>query len=1040
MKAGIRVGALIVALTVLLLGMPWLAGSAYGQEAPPVTRSIDVVVLIDDSGSMATCWPWDDEPPKTEQCPSFQNPPSDPNNLRYSAARLLIQLSDNDDRVAVVRFDAQVEDVTGKGLQQVGGPANRQALIGAIKPPVDYSGRGYTRIDLGLQRATEILATRSETDRPGYILLLTDGEPAQPEGVPPQGEAVRKTMAVLQKQGIQVFPITLCNPIAGCPDRFLKATIGTVHEARTANQLLRVFSDIFAEMKPNLHVVDRRNADGDIEFFTRQAHGTRQLHIVTARGGLVALRHNGAAVTASVSLRDENISVSVVESSALPEGKWTIKTKEGAGFVVARTDTFPEVVHPPPSVPGSATAPRYFPLGKSVLLAATTVGPGGGEPLALNGKTPLQPLTPDGTLQWVELPATTTSLVLQVGLDTQPLQIRRHFRLEAREGLPVAQVFSPSSTTPCVASVPCLLQVGFEFNPGLEEVEAAVYITDESEGGKPIYTAQMTCLGTECSDEGFSPVDGHTYTVRFLVQARAGDVLFGDWAQTTLAMEPAIYVGGLPDRLNLKTQPPEGWPVTVIAGTTEDLGRLRARLSLTRVEDNTTVEDLRVVFGADIRQAGEQETTLRIEGLEDLRPGRYEGQLTFAVDKPAVSKRVRLPAPIDVFLTLDKPVARVQQMSVDFGSVPFDTSPNFRIDRTSTVDVQFGEEVFNLIPSIQESGCEGLQMTAGPPAAVGGHYQITLRLQSTGPVQPQECFGTFVLRGPTEDYEVQPQIPLSWQVVVQNVEWEILGVERNGETVKDLVLSDMGNAGERSAAILQVRYTGKPPFSLKLLGLRGRADRGEAEISGEHIAFIVGTVAAHPDLAHVYRVPVELVVRRSLPHHWLFGTWYSGKLQLGVEGLPDRRFEELSFRFRSPSWVQRHIGPRVRAFYRLWWPGVVTRPLSVLVPLALLVALWIRRQNKKVERLVSSAPQPGVSSARVVEQQSAPPPPPAPAAAGGPPPSPRPSYGRKGVRVPVPGGAVPRPGRKPGRRPGGRSAHAAPPPAPPPGLSRHKER
>src|SRR5690606_1522999 len=104
-------------------------------EQPAVTAAptqpIDVVVVLDDSGSMATCWPWPQGAPPFEPPCRFpsENPPSDPEELRYSAARLLLQLADDDDRMAVVRFDTIAEGVGALGaLQRVGDGANRSQL------------------------------------------------------------------------------------------------------------------------------------------------------------------------------------------------------------------------------------------------------------------------------------------------------------------------------------------------------------------------------------------------------------------------------------------------------------------------------------------------------------------------------------------------------------------------------------------------------------------------------------------------------------------------------------------------------------------------------------------------------------------------------------------------------------------------------------------------------------------------------------------------------------------------------------------------
>ncbi len=145
------------------------------------------------------------------------------------------------------------------------------------------------------------------------------------------------------------------------------------------------------------------------------------------------------------------------------------------------------------------------------------------------------------------------------------------------------------------------------FGPGAEvtDLQAMVYVRDETQG-KLVYTAIMTCTGRECVDaaEAFKRANGHTYTIRFLLQGRSNGVLFGDWAESTLVVASAVHLRGLPPTLNLKTQPASGWPITVVAGTTEDLGQLWAIMVLTRINDNTPVADARVNFAAMINGMG----------------------------------------------------------------------------------------------------------------------------------------------------------------------------------------------------------------------------------------------------------------------------------------------------------------------------------------------------------------------------------------------------------------------------------------------------
>ncbi len=913
---------------------------------------------------MATCWPWSQSPPRIDDCRASENPPSDPLDLRYSAARLVTQLAGNDDRLAVVRFNAETQDIIGQ-LQPVGSRNNRQSLVESIQPPGDYErAGGFTRIDLGLGRAVQILKAAEGAQRPRYVILLTDGVPTQ-DGARTQDQAIKQSVAELERLGAQVFPVFLCNDKAGCPsDDFVKRTMGKVPDkARTADELLQVFSAVFAKMKPDLHVVDRRNADGDLAFNTREAHGAQQLVVVAENAGLVALKRDGNPETISRAYQDPNILINVIEEEKLAPGAWTVTTRGDSSFVVAQTETVPELIYPPPSVPGSATAPHYVPAGKPVLVLAKIAGPGGSEPLRLNDTTLLDPIAPGDPVRWTVLPGGAGDLTLQVGEDTSPLQIRRSFRLETRADLPSVLALSPAPGAPCLPGEPCMLKAGFGPGSEVEDLQAMVYVTDETQDGKLVYSAPMTCTGRECADpaQGFKREDGHTYTVRFLLQGRSNGVLFGDWAESTLAMEPAVYLRGLSPSLNLKTQPADGWPITVVAGTTEELGQLRASIALTRTDDNTPVPDVQVDFAAEISGAGEQQASLKVNPPTGLRPGRYEGSISFTTDRPSTGRKVRLPAPIPVSLNLSRPAAQVSEPAVDFGTVLFDTSPNFRVNETAYVPVTFDETPFNLTPEQISSSCSGLELVAGPPEMQGQGYQLPLTLRSDGPVAPQTCAGTFALRGPSGDYDVNPESPLSWRLVIPAVEWEILGVQQGGATASDANLGRLGRAGERSGASLLVRYTGTPPFSLQLADLSAAAERTGIEVGEDDLDLVAATASVQQAGANdEYRIPMELLVRRSLSHAsplatWLSGTDYSGKLSIEVAGLPASEPQEVSFRLHNPSLYQRYVQP----FYRLWLPGIVTIPLSVLVPLLLFVIIWKRRKDASVARLMRQpGPQP----------------------------------------------------------------------------------
>lgn len=900
------------------------------QQNNSTAQPIDVVIVLDDSESMAP----------SNQCGlESKLPPSDPDDLRYSAARLLVQLAESDDRIAVVRFDAKAEGVKTMGsLQTIEGPANRQQLINEITAPAGYAGRCYTRMDLGLRSASDILAASSVQGHAQYILFLTDGKPTNPSETVLQDQTVPSIVADLKKRQVEIFPVLLCNPGAGCnPDAeaFINRVMGKLPvKARTAGDLLQVFSRVFAQMKPNLHVVDKTNPDGVLEFFTRDAHAARQLNVVTGEGGLTTLRRDNSNVTTQQALQDDNIEVNVVESSALPTGKWTVDSAAGS-FVVARTDTYADVIHPPAQ---TGNVLRHVPSGKSPLIVGTIVGPGGEEDLRLNG-TPLTTLTADRRLRFTEMSGSPDTFTLQIGNDTVPLQIQRDFQIEARAELPQVQALRPE----CAPQTACSLAV--ELVPGAEvnSLAAQVYVLDESNQSRPSYSNVMTCSGRQCVDSGFTPEDGHSYRVLYTVQGISSDILYGDWAEASLIMEPAVYVRGLPDPLNPVNQPEGGWPVTIIAGTTEDLGRLRARASVTRIADGAQLEGVEVQFSADIRGAGEQQATLSFTLPEDIRPGQYEGELTFSSDNTVSG--VRLPATHKIAFTLGVPKVEVLETNLDFGKQTFDPSPNFRVDLSQPLRLRFGDRSFPLTAEILPgTTCDNLVADVNGTQTSGNETVATIRLWSQKPLQPGVCAGQLRLTGPSTDFKVENGGQIAWHFLIPALEWRLIGTENeDGSIAPDLSFADIGRATERQKVTLLVEYTGTPNFQMQAepVDVTG----GGIALGAESLDILAGRPEPHPSLANTYRVPVELVGKTDIAHSGLQGTIYNGLIRFYILGLPEESAQQKSFRFRSPSWLQREVSPRFRAFYHWWWPAVCTIPLTVIFLLAALILIRVYTQR-----------------------------------------------------------------------------------------------
>lgn len=947
-RLGVRLLALALVLTVAVTVAQVHAAPAPQLIQQPAERSglnqpIDLVIVLDDSGSMATCWPWPREglpfgPPCRAPSP---NPPSDPNELRYSAARLLLQLLDDDDRLAVVRFDGSAESVGALGtLQRAGDGGNRAQLAATLQPPTDYLRRGYTRIDLGLERALNLVSNGREPGRNQYVLLLTDGEPSEPANVGNQRPRVIDQLATLQRDGVLVFPVVLCNANAGCPAEFLREQFPAdrVAEAATAQDLLRVLADVLTQIKPDRSLITNRNPLGDIQFTTRNAHGVRSIALVTPRGELNALRRDDIPMLSANVLNDPNIDLNVLTSDNLVAGTWVAATADRAGFAVVRATAYPQLLNPPPSLANSPASVRYYPAGKPPLLIARANGPNADEPLFYNGDTPMTVFGQNNTraLLLAEEPGLVR---LQLGDDVQPLQLIRPFRLEARSDLPQAQVFSPlPDGAGLLADGRARLQVGFDGNAG--DLAATVWVFEGTRDGlrAPVYQANMRCDGARCTDEEFRPVDGRRYEIFYVIQGRVNDIRFSDWAQAGLALEPAVYLRGLPGQLDLGQMPAQGWAVELGSGTLEPIGSLAATLTLRRAETGEVITGVGLDFVEAVPADGTRPTTLFVSGLETLRPGRYEGEIRLAATNPAglpMTVNIR-PAPVlPVTLDVARPASRVEVQLVDFGEVLFDTSPNFRLDRESLLPVTFTGRPFPLTATLRESSCANLTLAAGDLRERDGRLILPLHLTSAGPVLPTTCRGVITLQGPNGDYDVTPAT-LEWEARVASVEWSIVS--------GDLHLGDLQDAGARAVAPLLIRFNGKTPFVIQGMGVGGAGSIAGGEpgsapfaLTDEHLDIPAVEIAGPPNEAGLYEVPLTLIARQDIPGDYLRSTFYTGQVRLTIAGLPDD-VKTVNFNFRSPSPYQRYVAPIVVPVYSMPWV-LCTGPLTLLILLVVVARL-----------------------------------------------------------------------------------------------------
>jgi hypothetical protein len=931
---------------------------------------IDVVVVLDDSGSVATCWPWPQEgTPFTPPCrfPSV-NEPTDPENLRYSAARLLVHLADEADRLAVIRFDSRVEGIGTLGsLQEAGSAERRRVLAASLQPPNEYLSRGYTRIDLGLEEAGQILRANRQPNRSQYILLLTDGEPTAPGNAPGIRGRISQEISRIQGEGVLIFPVVLCSPTSGCEGEFLGEEFGPdLREAQTGSDLVRVFSEIFSAMKADRSVVTSRDPLGNLSFTTRDAHDVSQLAFVSPSGAITGVQREGEDVATRELLADGNIDLNVLEGD-LPAGRWVAQTRDPSAFAVVRAASYPALIFPPPSAANSPASVRYYPRGKQPLLIAQGNGPAAGEPLLINGRIPMTPLAGEPGRSSHVLANPGQQITLQLGEDRSPLQLQRTFRLESRDDLPRAQVFAPTSLLSGLQEDGRLqMQVGFGPGASVENIQARAYIYDVTQGepGQPVYQADLSCGERTCTDGGFTPADGRSYRVRYLLSGRVEGVSFGDWAEARLDVEPAVYLRGLPQPLDLSQQPPEGWPVSIVAGTTEEIGTLDATLLLNRVEEDgslTPAPEASLIFSEDVQLDGVTEALFRVQGLDLLRPGQYRGEVRLQAISPAgraMTVRIRPGESLPVTLGVERSVARFQSQLADFGAIPFETSPNFRVDARVNLPVIFEPGgPFVVEADLVNSSCEGLILTSGAVTTQAGGHVLPLRVQSQGILLPGTCSGQIRLSGPNADFDVFPS-SVGLRVEVQALQWSVTG---------DLDFGDLGLEGERATRNLLFRYDGPAPFVVEMVGFQaaGRTDQGRVEVSDLSVEMPPVEVNTPPNAQGFYEVPITLVARQPIPLDPLRGSLYSGDLRLGIRGLPGES-RTVDVAFRSPSLYQRYVAWWLVPIYSL--PALLcTGPFTLLMLLIFMARVRSRGLYEEDEEPMVTLPQPDLLPTRPAE-------------------------------------------------------------------------
>ncbi len=642
----------LVALGVLLL----LGGLALDRPpAQPLAQTavplIDIVAVVDDSGSMAE-----------------GDHPNDPSNLRYAAARLLIDLAQSGDRVDVISFNSDVRVVGGGACtltdpadhtttcpRTTVGEANRAALRAQLQPD---GRRGNTRMDLALALARNLLRA-SRDGRAQYVFFLTDGMPYPAEQLP----ALYQVIDELGADGVQVFPILLGQQTAQeVTDRMVQRTNGIAYPAASAADLLNIYGAIYASIRPHLYVsVLESDTTGYTEFFTNDKQGITQVTLVLPRQagapGYRTLSLEGAALTDCRTLAggvavsclqppDQHYDLFRLTHNQAITGKWTAQLNSAQkilAIVQAQTDL--TVTAPPPVVPGQRPSTHWSAArrGETLLIVNPLQGdkPVADLPISLNGAAlDGHAYSLEGTAYWQVVPApppgARVPVRLQVGQEVTPIVLQQTVYLQTGD-FPLLVVDQPQAPQASLTDQNHVrLQTHFEASQGLSEPAVRAVIRDVTQPAQPavVYAAALTCdAAGACADEAFDRVEfGHNYEVMFVAQARFNGTLYGDFARAAFSTPNQVYVEGLPaSGLDLATVLNAPLPVTLRAVGVGDFCTPQVQLELHRSETpNAPIAQANVEMAAPRLQGGQTyDTALGFAGLAQLPPGQYLGEVKF---------------------------------------------------------------------------------------------------------------------------------------------------------------------------------------------------------------------------------------------------------------------------------------------------------------------------------------------------------------------------------------------------------------------------
>ncbi|AKG33461.1 vWA domain-containing protein [Paenibacillus durus] len=211
---------------VILLGVGILMEFVYELNFGGLKTVKDVVMVIDDSGSM-------------EQ--------SDPGNSRYSAARDLVMRMDGDNKVAVLTFSDEAMVV--QPLTSLAKAGNREQVTSAINNL--RTTQGGTNLSGALSEALNVINGDSAADRGAMVILLSDGVSRLDTSTELQAYVDRGI-------AVNTIGLSLSDPSGPALLKSIAATTGgQYYDVEDANRLADIFRQIYDRLGDRTLVTER---------------------------------------------------------------------------------------------------------------------------------------------------------------------------------------------------------------------------------------------------------------------------------------------------------------------------------------------------------------------------------------------------------------------------------------------------------------------------------------------------------------------------------------------------------------------------------------------------------------------------------------------------------------------------------------------------------------------------------------------------------------------------------------------------------------